>query len=217
MKGTGPAVKEGEAPRVGAVGQVDPDASSRINRFVRGFGVVALVTSMLSAAVLMLYVRPLQRGFWLGTNPARVGANLQVQAVAAWLHAVSGWALAAVVVFLMAGAWRCTPWRRHGAALGAVALSLLLAYLVPWSSYLPWSDLSPDVLGFTLVSGGEGPFPELVGVRLGYPDLAPWPRGRAGEITLAVAHALALPAIAAGVWLARKIRARFVRARAGHP
>lgn len=134
---------------------------------------VAIATGILSA----LYHRPggpsrWGIGFWFGLNPDRVGLTLRLVNLLTWLHRV---AIALTLAFGFASRGHVVRFERRRLRQLFVAGSLLVVLatglLVPWRDSRPWSDPNPHA-PVTELSGREGPFLELTGLRLHYPNSA---------------------------------------------
>lgn len=163
---------------------------------------VLLIGLGITGGALALYHRPGGRGFWAGTHPGRLGVHVELERLLAWGHRGLALALAFVLCLWLWRAFRGQGREPLVLPLGwsAVALAAFVsAFLVPWETYLPWAEASAVTdLPATRQNEGEGPFPELIGLRGHYPVSAgdaAWPpglRSRRG-LVLAWVHVLIGP------------------------
>lgn len=129
---------------------------------------------------LALYQRPgglaepgglLHVPFWAGTHPGRAGLHLGLVRLLGWLHLAAGLALGVGLV----RAWLVARRAGRGRAwlLGVLLWlgTLATGAAVPWQDGWPWSEAAlRRAAPSTTLSGREGPFPELTGIRVYYPD-----------------------------------------------
>lgn len=144
---------------------------------------IALIVTILTGLASSLYHRPGGTSrwgiaFWFGLNPDRAGITVSVVHLLTWVHRL---AIAFTVLFGFASRGHVLRFERRRSRQLFVAGSLLVSVatgaLVTWHDARPWSDPNPHA-PVTELSGHEGPFLELTGVRLRYPSTAMISRDR---------------------------------------
>jgi hypothetical protein len=144
---------------------------------------IALLATIITGIVSGLYHRPGGAarwgiGFWFGMNPDRAGLSVSLVQLLTWIHRL---AIALTVLFGFASRGHVLRFEKHRLRQLFVAGSLLVTVatgvFVNWRDARPWSDPNPHA-PVTELSGHEGPFLELTGVRLRYPSTAKFSRDR---------------------------------------
>jgi len=170
---------------------VTPSRSRKPEWLARAFAIALLVT-IITGLASGLYHRPggASRwgvGFWFGMNPDRAGITVSLVHLLTWIHRL---AIALTVLFGFASRghvlrFEKQRWRQLFVA-GSLLVAVATGLLVTWHDARPWSDPNPHA-PVTELSGHEGPFLELTGVRLRYPSTAKISRDRF-EFVFGVLH-----------------------------
>lgn len=144
--------------------------SARHRRLLRGGTLALALLVLVTGALSAYYHRPAGRGgVW------RLGFDLVFTRGLELVHTFAAHAIVVVGALWVATA---RPWRRGrgwriGIAGGVLAAMLFLVtgHLIPWPDLLPWAERpGGNLRSSAALTGQEGPFPELVGVRLEYGD-----------------------------------------------